>query len=172
MILETRRLTLRPLEAADARDIYALMSDRDVMAYWDVAEVTDPALVQALTDAQVARARKGEAFYWSMRRREDGAFVGCCDLSELDRWHHRAEIGFMIGRTWWGDGYAHEAVQAVVAHAAQALRLQRLSARVHAGNIRSVCLLERIGFRQEGLLRGYVQRDGERRDCMLFGLLL
>ncbi len=50
--------------------------------------------------------------------------------------------------------------------------MQRLSARVHAGNIRSVRLLERIGFRQEGLLRGYVQRDGERRDCMLFGLLL
>jgi RimJ/RimL family protein N-acetyltransferase len=47
-----------------------------------------------------------------------------------------------------------------------------LSARTQLGNVRSVKLLERLGFREEGLLRGYVHRDGERRDCQLFGLLL
>ena len=43
---------------------------------------------------------------------------------------------------------------------------------IHLGNIRSVRLLEKLGFRHEGLLRGYVDRDGERRDCLMFGLLL
>ena len=61
---------------------------------------------------------------------------------------------------------------AVVDHAAQSMKLRRLTARTHLGNIRSVRLLEKLGFRHEGLLRGYVDREGERRDCLLFGLLL
>jgi ribosomal-protein-alanine N-acetyltransferase len=50
--------------------------------------------------------------------------------------------------------------------------LRRLLARTHLGNRRSEALLEKLGFQEEGLLRGYVLRDGERRDCRLFGLLL
>lgn len=172
MILETGRLILSPLELVDVDDIYGLMSDEDVMAYWDMAETADPALVRLIVEAQLDAARDGRAIYWTMRRREDGAFIGCCDLSDIDRWHHRAEIGFMTGRAFWGDGYTLEAMQAVIDHAAQQLRLQRLNARTHVGNLRSIRLLERLGFHQEGLLRGYVQRDGERRDCFFYGLLL
>ena len=40
------------------------------------------------------------------------------------------------------------------------------------GNRRSDALLEKLGFKEEGLLRGHVLRDGDRRDCRLFGLLL
>ena len=50
--------------------------------------------------------------------------------------------------------------------------LRRLAARTHLGNRRSDALLEKLGFVEEGFLRGFVERDGERRDCRLFGLLL
>ena len=77
----------------------------------------------------------------------------------------------MLGREAWGQGYASEAMQAVLSYAAtQGLR--RLLARTHLGNRRSESLLEKLGFEEEGLLRGHVLRDGERRDCRLFGLLL
>lgn len=172
MILQTQRLTLRPLEAGDAEAMHALMSDVEIMAFWDVAEIDDIDLTKAIMDAQLRDMDLGRALYWAMVRREDGAFVGCCDLSEIDRWHHRAEIGFMIGKPFWSDSYAYEAMQAVMSHAAQELHLRRLSARAHLGNVRSVRLLARLGFEEEGLLRGYIARDGERRDCLVFGLLL
>ena len=172
MILETMRLTLRPLSAGDAEAMHALMSDAEVMAFWDVAVIDDIELTRAILDAQLRDVDQGKAVYWAMVKRDDGEFVGCCDLSEIDRWHHRAEVGFVIAKPYWSDGYAFEAMQAVMAHAAQALHLRRLSARTQLGNVRSVRLLERLGFREEGLLRGYVARDGERRDCLLFGLLL
>src|SRR6185312_11563472 len=83
----------------------------------------------------------------------------------------RAEVGFMLSREAWGQGYALEAMRAVLSYAgAQGLR--RLLARTHLGNRRSDSLLEELGFEEEGLLRGHVLRDGERRDCRLFGLLL
>ena len=87
-------------------------------------------------------------------------------------WHKRAEIGFICAKPYWGEGYAMEALQAVIDHAAQGLRLRRLSARTHFGNLRSARLLERLGFQPEGVLRGHVERGGERRDCEVFGLLL
>jgi len=103
---------------------------------------------------------------------DDGGFLGLCDLSEIDKRHSRADVGFMLARRYWGGGYTYEAMHAVIGHAAQVLRLKRLQARTHLGNVRSMRLLDRLGFRREGLLRGYVERDGERRDCVLYGLLL
>jgi ribosomal-protein-alanine N-acetyltransferase len=172
MILQTSRLTLRPLEPGDAPALHALMSDADVMAYWDITEIEDLALTTLILEGQLKAMADGEAIHWAMLRSGDGAFVGACDLSGIDRWHRRAEIGFISDKAYWGEGLALEAMQAVLDHAAQGLRMKKLAARTHVGNVRSVRLLERLGFEQEGVLRGHVERAGERRDCLLFGVLL
>lgn len=169
--LETERLRLTPLAEADTTEIFPLMDDPEVMAFWDVPEVDDPDVVAGIVAAQVAQMQAGAAIHWSIRALAGGEFIGCCDLSEIDRRHKRAEVGFMLGRGAWAQGYALETMQAVVAFAA-ASGLRRLTARTHLGNRRSEALLETLGFQEEGLLRGHVLRDGERRDCQLFGLLL
>jgi len=172
MILKTERLSLRPLAAPDALAIHAMMSDAEVMAYWDSPKVEDPAVTAEIVEGQLADAEAGLACYWAMERAGDDAFVGVCDVSEIDRRHARAEVGFMVARGYWGEGYTYEGMHAAIGYAAQTLRLRRLQARVHLGNVRSMRLLERLGFQREGLMRGYVERDGERRDCLIFGLLL
>jgi len=172
MILQTPRLTLRPLDRGDVDGMHALMSDAEVMAYWDVATIEDFELTRQIIESHLAAMRRGESLSWALLRPPELAFVGCCDLSGIDHWHHRAEIGFIIGKRYWGGGLTLEAMQAVIDHAAQALRLKRLSARAHVGNVRSIRLLEKLGFEQEGVLRGHVERGGERRDCVMFGLLL
>lgn len=171
MILETERLNLLPLEVSDADLLFPLMNDAEVMAHWDVPEIDDPDLVRAIVAGQVEDMAGGRALYWAMRTLQGDEFLGCCDLSDIDRWHKRAEVGFMLGRGAWGRGYALEAMQAVIAYAAST-GLRRLTARTHLGNRRSDALLEKLGFKEEGLLRGHVLRDGDRRDCRLFGLLL
>lgn len=170
-ILETERLRLAPLLASDATHLFPIMGDPEVMAYWDVPELDDPDLVAAIVQNQVDAMAAGKALYWSMRTLAAGDFVGSCDLSEIDRWHRRAEVGFMLGREAWGQGYALEAMQTVVAFAAGA-GLRKLTARTHLGNRRSEVLLQKLGFVEEGLLRGHILKDGERRDCHVFGLLL
>jgi ribosomal-protein-alanine N-acetyltransferase len=169
--LETPRLRLMPLAAEDTEHIFTLMRDAEVMAFWDMPESDDPDLIAAIVAGQVEDMGSGRAVYWAMRSLADDQFIGVCDLSEIDRRHHRAEVGFMLGRDAWGQGYAMEAMQAVLSYAATH-GLRRLVARTHLGNRRSDSLLEKLGFREEGLLRGHVLRDGERRDCRLFGLLL
>jgi len=170
-ILETQRLRLTPLEARDADDIFPLMDDPEVMAYWEARESDDPEIVAELVRAQVAEMADGRAIYWGIRRIADAALVGCCDLSQIERRHGRAEVGFMLGRGVGEEGYAREAMQAMIAYAATS-GLKRLSARTYLGERRSEMLLAELGFLEEGLLRGHLLRDGERRDCRLFGLLL
>ncbi|HEX3888073.1 MAG TPA: GNAT family N-acetyltransferase [Phenylobacterium sp.] len=170
-ILETERIRLTPLTLEDSPQIFRLMRDAEVMAFWDVPEMDDPDLIGRIVEGQVEEMATGRAIYWGLRGFSDGEFLGTCDLSEIDRRHHRAEVGFMLGRDAWGQGYALEAMQAVIAYAA-ASGLRRLLARTHLGNRRSDNLLEKLGFAEEGMLRGHVLRDGERRDCRLFGLLL
>jgi len=170
-ILETERLRLTPLAETDAGHIFPLMRDAEVMAFWDMPETDDPDLIDAIVAGQVEEMATGAACYWAMRTIEGDQFVGVCDLSEIDRRHKRAEVGFMLGRDAWGRGYALEAMQSVLAYAASS-GLRRLVARTHLGNRRSDSLLEKLGFQEEGLLRGHVLREGDRRDCRLFGLLL
>ncbi len=169
MILQTERLTLRPLRNEDVDDVFRLMSDVEVMAHWDTAEIEDPDVVAGIVQAQVAANEAGAAFYWALVH--DGFTMGLCDLSEIDRRHRRAEIGFMLGGDAWGRGFGLEAMRAVVTHAAS-LGLKRLSARAHVGNERSEAILITLGFEPEGYLRGHIQRGGERRDCRIYGLLL
>jgi ribosomal-protein-alanine N-acetyltransferase len=172
MILKTDRLNLRPLTAEDAPAIHLMMSDADVMAFRDSDAIDDPAMTAEIILSQISETATGKAFYWTIERAIDGVLLGVCDLSEIDTRHARAEIGFLAGAEFWIDGYSYEALHAVIGHAAQSLRLRRLQARVHLANTRSTRLVEQLGFEREGLLRGYVDRDGERRDCFLFGLLL
>jgi ribosomal-protein-alanine N-acetyltransferase len=170
-ILETERLRLEPMTEDDAVDVFPLMDDPEVMHYWDSPEVDDPDVVAEIVRSQVAAMAGGTAIYWSMRTLDGANFIGVSDLSEIDRRHRRAEVGFMLNRDAWGQGYAMEAMRTVCAYAAVS-GLRKLVARTHLGNRRSETLLAKLGFKEEGLLRGHILKDGDRRDCRLFGLLL
>ena len=170
-ILETERLRLEPLLEEDAANLFPIMHDPELVAYWDVLEDDDPEFVAGVIHGQVEDMTAGKAIHWSMRTLDGGAYVGCFDLLEIDRRHRRAEVGFLFGRGAGDAGYAVEVLRAVVAYAATS-GLRKLAARTYLGARRSEEALETLGFVEEGLLRGHLLKDGERRDCRVFGLLL
>lgn len=167
--LYTARLKLRPLERGDAVALFEALSDPEVMTYWDWSGATSIEEAQTFVDALLEDVACGAAHYWAILAGE--VFVGSCDLSELDDYHKRGEIGFMLLRRFWRQGYAFEAMQAVIDYGVRRLGIERLSARTHAGNEASAALLAKLGFAHEGTLKGYILRDGRRRDCELFGRL-
>ena len=170
-VLETERLRLEPLSEDDVGLMYPIMGAPDVMAYWDMPESDDPDLLSDVVKAQIEEMRAARAVHWGVRTLGGGEFLGCCDLAEIDRRHRRAEIGFILGHDAWGKGYALEVMLSVIAFAATH-GLRKLMARTHLGARRSEDLLEKLGFAQEGLLRGHILNDGERRDCIVYGLLI
>jgi [ribosomal protein S5]-alanine N-acetyltransferase len=168
-IIETERLHLRPLATADSSAIFRMRSDGETMRFWDWPPAKDPRDVFETVAAQIDDMERGRSIYWAVCL--DDQTIGCCDLSEIDPHHARAEAGYIFARSAWGQGYAGEAMKAVVGYAFGPLALARLYARMHARNEASRRLLTRLGFSYEGTLRGHVMRDGARRDCQIYGLL-
>lgn len=171
MILETARLSLRPLAPEDAPHMRGLMADPRVMEHWDHGVLDDPVTVDELVAGQIEAMDRQRGFYWIARTLNDSAFAGCFDVADIDWRHRRAEVGVALRQPLWGQGLALEAMHAVIDHVA-GLGLKRLTARLHVGNARCDALLRRLHFQEEGYLRGHVDREGERRDCRVFGLLL
>ena len=169
--LDTARLHLRPLAARDAEALFAILSDAEAMRFWDWPPFREVQTVREIVAGQLESMESGAARYWAACLKGTGLAIGTCDLTDIDRHHGRAEVGFAFHRSYWGNGYALEAMMAVRNHAFGAMGLDRLSARLHAGNDASRRLLERLGFSYEGRLLGHVVRDGARRDCLLYGQL-
>lgn len=171
MILETERLTLTPLTVDDAPLIYPFLSDAEVMSNLDQEPIEDPDEVANRVAAQVDEMAAGDAAYWAIRHTLSGAFLGYCEFIDIDKRHDRAEIRFAVDRKGWGQGFGAEAVKALLAYGAGS-GLKSLVASTHVGDNRSERLLQKLGFKAEGYLKGAVHRDGERRDRRLYGLTL
>ena len=171
MIVETERLTIAPLTVDDATLIYPFFSDAEVMSGLDQEPIEDPDEVAVRVAAQVEEMAAGDAGYWAIRRAADGAFIGFCELFDIDRRRDSAEIRFAIAREGWGQGFGLEALNALLGQAA-ADGLKTITARVHVGDTAAERLLAKLGFRPDGYMKGAVHRDGERRDRRVYGLRL
>jgi RimJ/RimL family protein N-acetyltransferase len=169
--LLTPRLTLRPLAAADAAAIFAIFSHPEVMRYWSSPPYTDVAQAHTMVLNCQAGWETGDYLTLGIERRSDAALLGTCTLFSFSATSRRAEMGYALGRPYWGAGYMHEALTALVAYAFTTLDLHRLEADIDPRNTASARTLERLGFRYEGLGRERWIVEGEISDTAWYGLL-
>ncbi len=83
----------------------------------------------------------------------------------------KAEVGYWLGRLYWGRGVATAAVRALTAYAFETFDLVRLDASVFGWNPASARVLEKVGFQLEGRLPQAVMKDGDRTDLLQYRLL-
>jgi len=138
------------------------------MAYWDWPFDASLEETAAAAEFMLRDVEDGEAIYWTARRKSDRRFVGVFDLSDLSSL--LPDLGFMIARQFEGQGYAFEATQQVMMEAWKRGVL-KLKARIHAGNLRSRRLLERLGFTLAVVPNADVEiRPGVTLVCTFFEL--
>ena len=169
--LDTPRLRLRTLGAADVPALFAIFRDPEAMRYWSRPAMTDVAEAEALLRDIEIRAATGTLFEWGIARREDDLVIGTCTLFRIEREHRRAELGYILRRDHWGRGLANEALTAIVNHAFGTLALHRLEADIDPRNAASIRSVERLGFKPEGHLRERYFVAGEIQDSLIYGLL-
>jgi RimJ/RimL family protein N-acetyltransferase len=169
--LGSARLALRWLRDEDTAEVFGVFRDPEVMRYWSTPPLTDAAAAAALIREVRSLFFSRTLFQWGIASRPGDAIIGSCTLFNLDRMHLRAEIGFAVGRSHWGQGLASEAVEVLIAFAFETLKLHRLEADVDPRNERSLRLLERQGFQREGYLRERYHLNGELPDAVFLGLL-
>lgn len=169
--LDTGRLRLRWMTAADAANLYGVYSDPAVARYLSRPAFTELAQAEKMAANVVAGYADGSGVNFGIERKDDGAFLGNCMLFGFHRESRRAEIGYSMARAYWGQGYMHEALRALIDYAFGPLGLNRLEADIDPRNANSAKSLERLGFTAEGVLRERWIVAGEVSDTAYYGLL-
>ena len=169
--LRAPRVTLRTLTEADVADVLAVFSDPLVLRYWDGPLMTTQQDAMQYIERIHYGFRRRELMQWGIADAAIDAVIGTCTLTHLSITHERAEIGFALRQTRWGQGLGSEAVTTAIDFAFQELGLHRVEADVDPRNERSLRLLERLGFLREGHLRERYFINGERQDTVMMAVL-
>ncbi len=169
--LETPDLILRPARRSDAADIFAYSSDPEVARYvlWDPHQ----SLAESREYIRYLRRlyREGMPSSWLLELKADRRVIGSMGFVWYSPLNRSAEVGYSLARPVWNRGLATQALSAVVASAFSSLPLHRLEAQHDVRNPASGRVLEKCGFRREGILRGRVFNKGEMVDTVLWSLL-
>ena len=147
-MIETERLSLRDWRAEDRAPYLNICQSETVMACLG-GPSTEAEVDAALGRVRASQDRNGFCF-WAMERKDDGAFLGFCGLKiaqEADMAvNGEIEIGWRLGQSYWGQGYAREAALASLHWAWVNLSAPRVIAITVPANRRSWGLMERIGM--------------------------
>jgi len=171
-VARTRRLELILPDPRRAAEIVRLLSDPST-ARWTLTMPFPyrPRDAQAFFRRARAARRSGASLAVHVVRRSDGALVGGMGLHDIDPTHLRAEVGYWVGREFRRQGFAQEALGALCRLAYHRLGLRRLEAGVFPGNVASIRVLRRAGFRREGRMRQSVRKAGVGQDVILYARL-
>lgn len=171
-VIETERLTLSPLKNDDSESLLVIFSDPEVMKYWNTApweRIQDA--YNFISDSSHSMQRQ-ESLILGIYVNATGELAGKCMLFSYDQASKRAEIGFGLGRHYWGKGYIVEAGEALIQYGFKSLGLRRIEAEIDPENQASAKTLKKLGFSQEGLLRQRWEINGIVSDSALYGRLI
>jgi ribosomal-protein-alanine N-acetyltransferase len=169
--INTSRLLLRSIRAEDVDDVYAIYSNLEVMRYWSTPPLPNRGAASKLITEIHEGFKRRELLKWGIALRTDDKLIGSVTIFHPEFSHRRAEIGYALGRAYWGKGYMQETLKAILNFAFTVLNLHRIEADVDPRNAASVRTLERLGFQREGYLRERWQVNGEIQDSFFYGLL-
>lgn len=170
-VLDTARLRLRTVQRSDLDQIYRLHSDPRAMRYWSFAPWSEPRQALDWFEQRRRMGEREEVWPWAITHAGADGLIGLVTLFAVNRGSQRAEIGYQLHPSQWGQGYAQEALRAALDYGFDALDLNRIEADIDPRNEASCRLAERIGFRREGYLRERWRVNGEIADTALYGLL-
>lgn len=157
-MIETERLLMRRVQPDDAQDLFEIYSDAEVMKYWD-----------SLPDADLAASRnRANRFanipepltYFGLEHQ--GKLIGCGGV------HARDEIGYLLNRAYWRQGFMREAVLGMMPYLFQTLRIDQLTADIDPRNTASEAFLLALGFEKTGFEKNTICTNGVWADSAYF----
>jgi ribosomal-protein-alanine N-acetyltransferase len=168
---------LHPLRRGDAAEWSRLrVANESWLSHWEPSHALSwrerhtPPAYRAMRRAVLQRARLGTSLPFAVR--VEGRLAGQVTLDNIVRGALRSGyLGYWIDRDVAGRGMASLAVALVCDHAFSAVGLHRVQADIRPANGPSQRLVERLGFQREGLLRRYLDIDGDWRDHFAYALL-
>jgi ribosomal-protein-alanine N-acetyltransferase len=169
-LLQTNRLTLRPLESRDAHDLARFVSDPEIAR--NTLRIPYPYPLDLAVE-WIAKHQKelteNDEVVWAITMRDTHEFMGAIGI--VPKPFDVAEIGYWLARAHWGRGYASEAAAEVIQYGFEQRTFNRIEAGVFSYNPASARVLEKCGLTFEGVLRQTARKGDQYIDTRMYSIL-
>jgi RimJ/RimL family protein N-acetyltransferase/ADP-ribose pyrophosphatase YjhB (NUDIX family) len=169
--LDAGPFVLRPFTLDDLDVVREASADAHIPLITSVPAVFTAAAGRSFIERQWSRAERGTGYSFAIADAVTGRAVGQAGLWLKDAAAGRATVGYWVAGAARGRRAAACAVRALARFAHRELRIARVELQVEPWNAASVRTAELAGFRREGLLRGWEEIGGERRDLLMYARL-
>lgn len=163
---QDQHLTLKTFSSADIDDFMEWATDDEVTQYMMWNSYTSRCEAESFFTNVVEKHPwfkaicLGEKVIGSITLDKGQGFYSC-----------KAELGYVIARKYWGNGYATEAIKLALEQGFKELDVERIEACVDPTNIGSQRALEKSGFEKEGVMKNYLMHKGVIKDRLLYSYL-
>lgn len=170
--IETERLILRPFTPEDADPMFRNWASDPVVTEfmtWPAHRSVED--TRGIISLWIAEYAKGDAFNWAIELKGLGEPIGSIGVVSSDEAVEGVEIGYCLGRAYWGKGMMPEALCAVVDYLFDEVGARRISARHDARNPKSGRVMEKAGMTKEGVLRRAGKSNAGICDLVYYSIL-
>ncbi|MEM6339383.1 MAG: GNAT family protein [Pseudomonadota bacterium] len=167
--LDLGDVILREIEDSDAQDYFEYMSN-NAMEGFLTKENRPNSVEKALEEVKYwgSLFPQKRSIYWAIALKESNKMIGTAGFNLISFPNSRAEISYDLSPEYWGKGVMLKSINGILKFADVALELVRIQATVIVDNERSIKVLERTGFKKEGLLEKYEVVEGEHKDYYMY----
>ncbi|WP_410220385.1 GNAT family N-acetyltransferase [Pedobacter sp.] len=171
-VLETERLILREHHIDDAKVLFDMRQNEEVMRYIDRERPKTIDDIYAFIRRLNQDFKQGQSLAWVIALKESPQqMIGSIGYWRTDLPNHRAEIGYMLHPGYWRKGIISEALKATIDFGFNEINLHSINANINPGNDASRALLLKHGFIKEAYFRENYYFNGKFLDSEIYGLL-
>ncbi|HAM82079.1 GNAT family N-acetyltransferase [Ornithinibacillus bavariensis] len=170
-VLYTARLRLIEIHQEFANDIYDILSNDEVTKYYGRNSLKSLEEAEAIIDHFQLIFEEGRGMRWGIALKEDDQLIGTIGIHNYVPGMKRAEIGFELHPEYWRKGILTEALTRVLEYCFIELDIYRIGAITYPANDASNGLLKKAGFKEEGILQGYLYQHNQHNDAYVLSLL-
>jgi len=169
--LTTQRLVLRGPMEKDMQPMFDIHTDPDVMRYYGVKPYDTLDKSKKHLDWLTKLHREEIGLRWIITLKDEDTYIGDVGFYDWEKKHSRAEIGYILGKQYWGKGIMTEAIKAALDYGFNEMNLNRIQALIDPRNNASKRVAEKHGFQYEGTFRDYEYEYGGFIDLNMYSVL-
>lgn len=170
--IETDRLILRQFRIEDARDMYNnWATDAEVTKFLTWSPHPEINFTKGLLEDWIGKYSEPTWYNWAIELKETGEVVGNISVVKLNERIEAADIGYCMGKAWWGREIMPEALRAVIEYLFEEVGLNRVAACHDVNNPKSGRVMQKAGMTKEGVLRAAGRNNQGICDEVLYSIL-
>lgn len=170
--LETERLVLRRFEIGDAGAMFRNWAcDPEVTKFLTWSPYSSEETADRVLAEWIRNYERPDWYQWAIEWKASGEPIGSISVVRMDESIDECELGWCVGRPWWGMGVMTEAAGAVTRFLFDAVGANRVAARHAVENPRSGRVMQKLGMRREGTLRQASRSNQGLEDVVQYAIL-